>query len=415
MKPGKQTEVGDIPDDWIVTRIGDIATVKDGTHQTPRYVPVGIPFYSVEHVTSGNFDDTKFITVDEHKFLTRSFRMERGDILMTRIGSIGDCKLIDWDVDASFYVSLALLKIHGASSAYFEQYSKTHSFKREVELHSLASAIPRKINLGPISDVKIVLPPPAEQSAIASALSDVDALLSSLDALIAKKRDIKQAAMQQLLTGKTRLPGFEGEWAVTRLGDHATLIRNGVYSRAELSIDGSVKYLHYGDIHTSGAVHLNPSEAIMPFLGADKAVRLGRLVSGDLVFVDATEDLAGVGKSVEIVGAEGTEVVAGLHTIAVRFEKRILADGFKAYLQFIPAFGAHLRSLAAGTKVLSTNRSHIASAEIALPSIAEQAAIAQVLSDMDVELAALEARRDKTRLLKQGMMQELLTGKTRLV
>ncbi|WP_259645429.1 restriction endonuclease subunit S, partial [Burkholderia pseudomallei] len=238
MKPGKQTEVGDIPDDWIVTRIGDIATVKDGTHQTPRYVPVGIPFYSVEHVTSGNFDDTKFITVDEHKFLTRSFRMERGDILMTRIGSIGDCKLIDWDVDASFYVSLALLKIHGASSAYFEQYSKTHSFKREVELHSLASAIPRKINLGPISDVKIVLPPPAEQSAIASALSDVDALLSSLDALIAKKRDIKQAAMQQLLTGKTRLPGFEGEWAVTRLGDHATLIRNGVYSRAELSIDG---------------------------------------------------------------------------------------------------------------------------------------------------------------------------------
>ncbi|CAJ2789981.1 restriction endonuclease subunit S [Burkholderia pseudomallei] len=415
MKPGKQTEVGDIPDDWIVTRIGDIATVKDGTHQTPRYVPVGIPFYSVEHVTSGNFDDTKFITVDEHKFLTRSFRMERGDILMTRIGSIGDCKLIDWDVDASFYVSLALLKIHGASSAYFEQYSKTHSFKREVELHSLASAIPRKINLGPISDVKIVLPPPAEQSAIASALSDVDALLSSLDALIAKKRDIKQAAMQQLLTGKTRLPGFEGEWAVTRLGDHATLIRNGVYSRAELSIDGSVKYLHYGDIHTSGAVHLNPSNAIMPFLDADKAVRLGRLVSGDLVFVDATEDLAGVGKSVEIVGAEGTEVVAGLHTIAVRFEKRILADGFKAYLQFIPAFGAHLRSLAAGTKVLSTNRSHIASAEIALPSIAEQAAIAQVLSDMDVELAALEARRDKTRLLKQGMMQELLTGKTRLV
>ncbi|WP_244120018.1 hypothetical protein [Burkholderia gladioli] len=236
-----------------------------------------------------------------------------------------------------------------------------------------------------------------------------------MDALIAKKRDIKQAAMQQLLTGKTRLPGFKEEWVVTRLGDHATLIRNGVYSRAELSIDGRVKYLHYGDIHTCGAVYLNPSEAIMPFLDADKAVRLGRLVSGDLVFVDATEDLAGVGKSVEVVGAEGTELVAGLHTIAVRFDKRILADGFKAYLQFIPAFGAHLRSLAAGTKVLSTNRSHIASAEIALPSIAEQAAIAEVLSDMDAELAALKARRDKTRLLKQGMMQELLTGKTRLV
>jgi type I restriction enzyme S subunit len=106
--------------------------------------------------------------------------------------------------------------------------------------------------------------------------------------------------------------------------------------------------------------------------------------------------------------------VAGLHTIAARFEKSVLADGFKAYLQFCPAFRDHLRRLAAGTKVYATNRTHITSVEIQLPRIDEQTAIATVLSDMDAEIAALERRRDKTRAIKQGMMQQLLTGQTRL-
>ena len=134
-----------------------------------------------------------------------------------------------------------------------------------------------------------------------------------------------------------------------------------------------------------------------------------------MVFVDASEDLDGVGKSVEIVGVANTQFVAGLHTIAARFNAAILVNGFKAYLQFCPQFRQHLRRLAAGTKVYATNRRHITSVEIPLPSIAEQTAIASILSDMDAELTALEARRDKTRALKLGMMQELLTGRTRLV
>ena len=133
-------------------------------------------------------------------------RFEKGDILMTRIGSIGDCKLIDWDVDASFYVSLALLKIHsGYSAAYIAHYSNTAAFKKEVELHSLQSAIPKKINLGPISDVKIELPPIAEQTAIAAILADMDAEIAGLEANLAKARQIKQGMMQELLTGRIRL------------------------------------------------------------------------------------------------------------------------------------------------------------------------------------------------------------------
>lgn len=201
--------------EWAVKLLGEIATIKDGTHQTPKYVPSGIPFYSVEQVTSGDFSNTKFITEEEHQFLTRTCKIERGDILMTRIGSIGDCKLIDWDVNASFYVSLALLKIRPEfSAAYITQYSNTSAFKNEVELHSLPSAIPRKINLGPISNIRVKVPPTfAEQTAIATVLTDMDAELDALDARLTKTRALKQAMMQELLTGKSRLPTLEAAHA----------------------------------------------------------------------------------------------------------------------------------------------------------------------------------------------------------
>ena len=220
--------------------------------------------------------------------------------------------------------------------------------------------------------------------------------------------------MQQLLTGRTRLPGFGGEWKKRRLGEHLRFLRHGAIPRSGLIDDGTVKYLHYGDIHRFVDVYLNPSVRTMPTLASDRARSLDRLDNGDLVFVDASEDIEGVGRSVEIKGLQGQQLVSGLHTIAARFRQHVLADGFKAYLQFCPAFRHHLRRLAAGTKVYATNRAHIASAEISLPLLPEQRAIATILSDMDAEIAALEHRLDKTRAIKQGMMQQLLTGTIRL-
>jgi type I restriction enzyme S subunit len=271
------------------------------------------------------------------------------------------------------------------------------------------------LNQAALSGLQIPLPRSPEQRAIAEALSDLDELLGALEALIAKKRAIKQAAMQQLLTGKTRLPGFSGPWETKRLGEHVNYLRTGTNSRAELTSEGPTKYLHYGDIHTSTRVFLDPLVHDVPSLPEERARTLDRLRDGDLVFVDASEDLDGIGKSVEITGATDFEIVAGLHTIAARFEKSILADGFKAFLQFCPAFRQHLQRLAAGTKVYATNRGHISSAEVPIPAVAEQGAITTVLSDMDAEIAALERHRDKTRAIKQGMMQQLLTGRVRLI
>ena len=188
--------------------LGDIAEVKDGTHQTPKYVKSGgKPFYSVENVTADDFKNVKHISLEEHKALTSNYRIEKGDVLMTRIGSIGCCKYVDWDVDASFYVSLALLKINEKYDSKFISYlSNIKSFKEEVMLNSLVFAIPQKINLGNISLIKVYIPTSkAEQTAIANILSDCDSEIAELEEKRDKYKEIKQGMMQQLLTGKIRL------------------------------------------------------------------------------------------------------------------------------------------------------------------------------------------------------------------
>lgn len=195
-------------DKWKSILLGDIAEVKDGTHQTPQYVKSGgKPFYSVENVTADDFKNVKHISLEEHKALTSNYRIEKGDVLMTRIGSIGCCKYVDWDVDASFYVSLALLKINEKYDSKFISYlSNIKSFKEEVMLNSLVFAIPQKINLGNISLIKVYIPTSkAEQTAIANILSDCDSEIAALEEKRDKYKEIKQGMMQQLLTGKIRL------------------------------------------------------------------------------------------------------------------------------------------------------------------------------------------------------------------
>ena len=202
----KQTELGEIPEDWEVKKIKNFAKVFDGTHQTPHYVDVGIPFYSVENVTANDFEHTKLISEEEHRVLTSKVKIEKGDILMTRIGSIGDCKYVDWESNASFYVSLALIKCDKSVDAKFvAYYSNSLQFKKELELRSLITAIPQKINLGPISEIVLFMPSKEEQTAIANVLSSMDKEIESLTTKLEKYRNLKTAMMQQLLTGKVRL------------------------------------------------------------------------------------------------------------------------------------------------------------------------------------------------------------------
>lgn len=409
----KQTDAGVIPEDWEPRGLLSAVSIANG-QVDPRREPFrSMILVAPDHIESGTGKLLEKRTAAEQHAISGKYIFESGDIVYSKIrpylkkailaGFSGLCS-------ADMY---PLRPVDGVVGGYILSVLLAHRFTKYAESVSVRSGMP-KINRAELASFSVAVPPPPEQLAIATALSDVDALLGGLDRLIAKKRDLRTGAMQRLLTGQTRLPGFTAPWQVRRLGDHIAFLRNGVHSRAQLTVGDPVRYLHYGDIHVASSIRLDLSRAMMPRLPTAAAARLTRLDDGDVVFVDASEDLVGVGKSLEIESANGIEAVAGQHTIAARFEKEVLADGFKGYLQFVPAFIAHLRRLAAGTKVYATNRKHIASAEIALPEPDEQRAIARVLSDMETEIAALEARLTKTRDLKQAMMQALLTGRVRL-
>lgn len=203
----KLSELGDIPEEWDCLELAKVCDIKDGTHQTPKYVSDGIPFYSVENITNNEFKNVKFISYEEHKELTKNYKIELGDVLMTRIGSIGDCKYINWNVNASFYVSLALLKFYNKEHAkYFVQYSKSAKFKNEIDLHSLPNAVPKKINLGNISNVKILIPKSeTEQQKIAQILSSQDEKIEDIKNKLNKLKSLKTSLMQDLLSGKVRV------------------------------------------------------------------------------------------------------------------------------------------------------------------------------------------------------------------
>jgi len=307
---------------------------------------------------------------------------------MTRIGSIGECKLVDWDVRASFYVSLALLKIKGASAAYIAQYSNFSAFKREIELNSLQHATPKKINLGPISDLKISLPPTqAEQKSIAGVLSDVDALLATLDQLIAKKRDIQQAAMQQLLTGQRRLPGFSGVWKVMRLGEIAN-IKTGSKNNQDKIEDGEYPfYVRSATVERINSYSHDCEAILVP--GEGNIGSIFHYVNGKF---DVHQRVYAITQFAENVSGKYVHLYMSVH------------------------FGSHAMQNSVKATVDSLRLPTFQVFEVLLPPTKEeQAAIAEVLTNMNTELATLEARRDKARQIKQGMMQELLTGRIRLL
>ena len=378
---------------WATLPLGQVVTFQRGYDLPHRARKSGeIPIVSSAGIT--DFHDVAMV--------------DPPGVVTGRYGTIGELFLISepfWPLNTTLYVR----DFHSNDPRFIYYLLQRFNFAS----FSGKSGVPG-VNRNDLHVESVSLPTsPFEQRAIAAALGDVDSLLDGLDQHITKKRNVKQAAMQRLLTGQTRLPGFDTEWDVQQLGDHVDFLRNGVNSRAELFPEGPVRYLHYGDIHACEDTYL--SAALLPCLPDIKAASLDRLQDGDLIFADASEDIAGVGKSVEVTEVGSTEVVSGLHTIAARFDKEVLADRFKGFLQFCPLFVTQLRRLASGTKVYATNRAHIAGIEMPLPPVREQAAITTVLSDMNAEIAALEVRRNKTHNLKQAMMQELLTGKTRLV
>jgi type I restriction enzyme S subunit len=265
---------------------------------------------------------------------------------------------------------------------------------------------------------KIPLPPLPEQQAIAEALSDADALIESLEQLIAKKRQIKQGAMQELLTGKRRLPGFNKEWVIKPFGDLFNISGGYSASREQLSSEGYC-YLHYGDIHKSQKTYIDVRDEYQDIpkleIPISRISPVSLLEDGDIVFVDASEDDEGASRHVVIINRDKIPFISGLHTIVAKSRTNELDHRYRQYCFQTREIKKQFYFYSVGTKVTGISKTNIGKILVPIPAITEQIAIAEILSDMDTEILSLTGKLNKLHHIKQGMMQELLSGKIRLV
>ncbi len=269
------------------------------------------------------------------------------------------------------------------------------------------------IYINNLAQVQIELPPIKEQNAIAEVLSDVDGLLNALDVLIAKKQAIKQATMQQLLTGKTRLPGFSSGWETKRLGEIGHCLRGVSYDPttdlANYDKDSTIRLLRANNIQDAVVV-LND----LQYVEARKVSEYQIMQSNDILICMANGSKELVGKTGLFHIRDGRTYTFGAFMGCFRVESTIAEPSFVFYLFQTHGYRNFINITLAGSSINNLKPSDIESTEFKIPNRNEQIAISSVLSDMDAEIIALEHRRDKTRAIKQGMMQQLLTGRVRL-
>ena len=411
VKPGyKQTEVGVIPEQWRAVRIGDLFTFKNGLNKAKQFFGHGTPIVNYMDVFGRPGLRMQAISgrVDVSPKELNAYEVRRGDVFFTRtsetVEEIGIAAVMLDQPEKTVYSGFVLRArpIDESLDDMFKAYCFSPRYFRQ-QVTARASYTTRALTNGrSLSASLLARPPLPEQRAIAAALSDVDALLGGLDRLIAKKRDLKQAAMQQLLTGQTRLPGFSGAWEVKTLGDIVEkIVGGGTPSRANAAFWGNeIPWVTVKDFATFNPWH---SQESITRLGLRNSAS-NLIPAGTLI----TSTRMALGKAV--VYEVDVAINQDLKALFLKPEASVVLLTY-----WFEHFGNLIDELGSGSTVKGISIGELRRFPFQAPPLPEQTAIAAVLSDMDAELAALEARRDKTRDLKQAMMQELLTGKTRLL
>ena len=400
----KQTEVGLIPSDWEIKSMSNICDVRDGTHDSPKYLESGIPLITSKNIVNGklDFSDISFISLFDAEEINKRSKVDKGDILMSMIGTIGNAVLVE-NQDIFCIKNVALFKPYHEkiNNNFLVQFISSDIFKKILE-NTLDGGIQKFISLGNLRNIVISIPKSTtEQTAIATALSDTDALLAELEKLLAKKQAIKIATMQQLLTGKTRLPEFayradgtpkgslKTEW-----GDIPEDWEVKKISEITSTITSSVK-LKTHEYHTSGKYPVIDQSKDYICGWTDNEMSVIHVQEPLVIFGDHTC----ISKLVTCSFAQGADGIKILKTMPL-----IASEFLYQYLQYNPVI----------PEMYKRHFSKLKEKVIYFPSKPEQTAIAQILGDMDSKIIALQARIEKVREIKQGMMQNLLTGKIRL-
>jgi type I restriction enzyme, S subunit len=418
----KQTEAGLIPQDWDASRLSEIGQFKNGINKASEAFGHGSPFVNLMDVFGVNSisSNTTLGLVETNATEHATYDLKQGDVIFIRSSvkpaGVGLTAVLEADLPQTVYSGFLIrFRDAGTLDVGFKRHCFYSAEFRNRLIGASSVSANTNINQDNLGKLSLAVPPTiGEQRAIATALSDVDALLAKLDQLIAKKRDLKQAAMQQLLTGQTRLPGFSGEWVVKRLGEIGNCLRGVTYS-------GDADLFAFDTTRTKRLLRANNVQAAavalsnLQFVNADRVATRQILGFNDVLICMANGSKALVGKAGLFQVNDGYEYTFGAFMGCFRTEIGHASAIFVFYLFQTGEYRNSINNLLAGSSINNLSPGSIESLEFAMPSLPEQTAIATLLSDIDADITALEARRDKTRALKQGMMQVLLTGQIRLV
>ena len=411
----KQTELGIIPEDWQLQSVGKHCSVKARIGwqglRSDEYLTSGeYGLITSTDIVDGMVDWGTCCFVSKVRYSQDpNIIVQENDTLISKdgtIGKVGIVQNIPFPSTLNSGVFVVRPKLDNVYKKYLAFAFKSIYFQDFINRLTAGSTI---VHLYQKDIVKFVFPVPpiAEQRAIAEALSDVDGLIAALDKKIAKKRLLKQGAMQQLLTGKKRLPGFTDEWVEITFGDYVDIYRGGSPRPIENYITDNpngVNWIKIGDVKPNDKYINKTEERIIP----DGVSRSRRVDVGDFILSNSMSFGRPYILGIDGCIHDGWLVIQNYHNT---FDKDYLY-----YLLCSEDVMMQYMRMAAGSSVKNLNKEKVASLQLCMPTtIKEQQAIATILSDMDKEIADLEAQHDKYRLLKSGMMQKLLSGQIRLV
>ena len=416
----KQTEAGTIPSDWKLIPFAEaVGSYIDYRGRTPRKLGMDWGDGEILALSANNVQAGRIAPEKEAYFGSKALYekwmvqgdCEIGDVLLTMEAPLGNVAQIPDDRKYILSQRVVLIKPKlWLLRDYLAHFMMGSYFQNLLDSNATGTTA-KGIQRAKLDELPIYVPPDtAEQQAIADTLGDADALIESLEHLLAKKRQIKQGTMQALLTGQQRLPGFEGAWEPILVGELLSF-KNGL-NKAKAFFGHGTPIVNYMDVFSSPSVDTRLLTGRVT-VSCDE-LKCFDVRRGDVLFTRTSETPDEVGLSSVVMNEPVNTVFSGF-VLRGRPKNNRLADSFKAYCFRSHPVRKQIISSATYTTRALVNGRLLSNVSLLVPSTEEQTAIATVLTDMDAEIAALEARLAKARALKQGMMQTLLTGRIRLV
>lgn len=391
----KETSLGVIPKEWEVKRLGDICSY----------------FKSGECITSKDISKKGKYPVyggnGLRGYTDKKYTHDGAYVLIGRQGAL--CGNINY-VIGKCYISEHAIAVQTQNNLLWLRYKLDFW---NLNRYSESSAQPG-LSVEKLTRYKLALPPLEEQQKIAEVLSVWDKAIEKQTQLIEKLELRKKGLMQQLLTGKKRLPGFSGEWKKVKLGDVTIFLSTNSFSREQLnSVKGNILNIHYGDVLVRYSSVLDASKEDIPYINEQIEYSPKDYVNnGDVIMADTAEDEM-VGRCCEVINIDNIKVVSGLHTILIHPIIKF-APKYLGYYLNSERYHKQIVSIMQGIKVYSITKDALKNTTIDIPCIEEQAAIANILSLCDHEVLWAKQKLSKFQWQRKGLMQVLLTGKKRV-